>query len=129
NPKGQGARAIAANVVFATGMPGGTVIAPSWSPDGRRIAMFQRLGEDVRDIGIRVFEVTNGESRLVHVRGDIPLGLGWLDDKTLLVAQALETGTASQLWRVAFPGGQRTRLSNDVNRHSELSLSADACTL
>ena len=122
-------RAIASGVVFATGMPGGTLFAPAWSPDGRRLAMFERSGEDVRDIGIRVFEVSNGQSQVVSTRGDVPLGLAWFDDRTLLIAQALETGTPSQLWRIAVPGGERTKLSNDVSRYSELSLSADANTL
>ena len=76
--------------------------------------MFRRLGEDVRDIGIEVFDVTGTQSRIVHTRGDVPLGLSWFDDQTLLIAQAVETGTPSQLWRIAYPGGERTRLSNDT---------------
>ena len=122
-------RTIASGVVFATGMPGGTMFSPAWSTDGRRIAMFERRGEDVRDIGIRVFDVANGQSEVVSTRGDVPLGLAWFDDQTLLIAQALETGTPSQLWRVSVPAGERTKLSNDVSRYSELSLSADANTL
>jgi serine/threonine protein kinase/Tol biopolymer transport system component len=126
---GGGVRAVAEGLMFATGMPGGTFLAPSWSPDGRRIAMFQRLGEDVRDIGIRVFDVADGQSRVVSTRGDIPLGLSWFDDETLLIAQALETGTPSQLWRIGFPDGRRTRFSNDTSRYSDVSLSADGNVL
>jgi eukaryotic-like serine/threonine-protein kinase len=125
NRDGGDVRAVAERSGFATGMPGGTILAPSWSPDGRRIAMFRRLGEDVRDIGIEVFDVTDGQSRIVRTRGDVPLGLSWFDDQTLLIAQALETGTPSQLWRIAYPGGERTRLSNDTTRYSNISLSAD----
>jgi Tol biopolymer transport system component len=110
-------------------MPGGTLVAPAWSPDGRQIAMFGRLGEDMRDIGIEVFDAADGQSRIVHTRGDVPLGLSWFDDHTLLLAQALETGTPSQLWRIAYPGGERIRLSNDTTRYSNVSLSADGNTL
>jgi serine/threonine protein kinase/Tol biopolymer transport system component len=122
-------RTIASGVVFATGMPGGTFYAPAWSPDGQRIGMFERSGEDIRDIGIRLFDVASGESEVVSTRGDVPLGLAWFDDRTMLIAQALETGTPSQLWRISVPGGERTRLSNDVTRYSEVSLSTDANTL
>jgi serine/threonine protein kinase/Tol biopolymer transport system component len=113
---------------FVTGLPGAGTMAPAWSPDGRRIAVMQRLGEDVRDIGVAVFDVASGQKQIVNVRGDAPQGLGWLDDATLAVSQALEAGTASQLWRVSFPDGHRTRLTNDVNRYSELSLAADRNT-
>ena len=115
---------------FATGMPGGTFFAPAWSPDGRRIAMFQRLGEDVRDIGIRVFEVDEWRVAASSRRA-ATCRSAWRGSTTatLLIAQALETGTPSQLWRIALSRGERTRLSNDTNRYSELSLSADGDTL
>jgi eukaryotic-like serine/threonine-protein kinase len=114
---------------FATNLPGAALIAPAWSPDGRHIAAMQRLGEDVRDIGVAVFDVSSGQEQVVNVRGDSPQGLGWLDAATLVVGQSLEAGTPSQLWRVTFPEGRRTRLTNDVSRYSELSLSADANSL
>jgi serine/threonine protein kinase/Tol biopolymer transport system component len=129
NRDGDDVRPVVEGTSFATGMPGGTYMVPSWSPDGHRIAMFRRLGEDVRDIGIEVFDLAGGQSRVVNTRGDVPLGLSWFDDQTLLIAQALETGTASQLWRISFPGGERTRLSNDTTRYSDISLSADGDTL
>jgi eukaryotic-like serine/threonine-protein kinase len=129
NRDGNDVRAMVEGSGFATGMPGGTRLAPSWSPDGRRIAMFRRLGEDVRDIGIEVFDIADTQSHVVHTRGDVPLGLSWFDNGTLLIAQALETGTPSQLWRIAYPGGERTRLSNDTTRYSDISMSADGNTL
>jgi Tol biopolymer transport system component len=55
--------------------------------------------------------------------------LSWFNEQTLLIAQALETGTASQLWRISYPGGERTRLSNDTTRYSNISISADGNTL
>src|SRR5262249_24670360 len=56
NRDGEDVRVVAEGTRFATLVPGGTYLAPSWSPDGRRIAVFQRLGEDFRDIGIRVYD-------------------------------------------------------------------------
>ena len=126
---GNDVQVVAGGVVFATGMPGGTIYPPAWSPDRRRIAMFERRGEDVRDIVIRLFDVASGQSQSIGTRGDVPLGLTWFDDQTILIAQALETGTPSQLWRIAIPGGERTKLSNDANRYTDVSLSADHSTL
>src|SRR5262249_10238635 len=121
NRDGGDIRSVAERSGFGTStMPGGTPVAPAWSPDGRRLAMFRRLSDDVRDIGGEVFEVADGKSQVVDTRGDVPLGLSWFDDQTLLIAQALETGTPSQLWRVAYPGGARARLSNDTTRYSNL---------
>src|SRR6478672_5111871 len=91
--------------------------------------MFERSGEDVRDIGVRVFDVSTGKSRVVATRGDVPLGLVWYDPETIVVAQALETGTPSQLWRIHLPDGARSKLSNDATRYSDPSLSTDANTL
>jgi len=118
--------AATARGAFAVALPGQTVVAPAWSPDGDRIAVFERLGEDVRDMGIAVFDVDDGERNVVNIRGDVPHGLGWLDDDTLVFGQALESGTPSQLWRISRRGGERIRLTNDVNRYSQISLSADA---
>jgi Tol biopolymer transport system component len=113
---------------FATNLPGALAVAPAWSPDGQRVAALQRLGEDVRDMGISVFDVSNGRPQIVNVRGDVPLGYGWLDADTLVVVQALEQGTPSQVWRVTVPDGRRSRLTNDVSRYADISLSSDGAT-
>jgi Tol biopolymer transport system component len=110
-------------------LAGATAVPPAWSPDGRRIAAIQRLGEDIRDMGITVVDVASGQSQDVKVRGDVVQGLGWFDDKTMVIAQALEQGTASQLWRISFPDGQRSRITNDVTRYAELRMSADGDTI
>ena len=110
-------------------LAGATAVPPAWSPDGRRIAAIQRLGEDIRDMGITVVDVASGQSQDVKVRGDVVQGLGWFDDKTMVIAQALEQGTASQLWRISFPDGQRSRITNDVTRYAELRVSADGDTI
>jgi Tol biopolymer transport system component len=114
---------------FADAMPGGTTWSPAWSPDGDHVAVLQRLSEDVTDIGIDVFDVDGGDPRVLSIRGDVPMGVGWLDNETLVVPQALEQGTPSQLWQISYPEGRRSRLSNDINRYVDVSISADGNAL
>jgi Tol biopolymer transport system component len=111
---------------FATGLPGAPAVAPAWPPDGRMVATLVRISEDVRDLGIVVFDATTHAEQTVKVTGDVVVGISWLNPKTLVVAQALEQGTPSQLWRVSFPDGRRTHLTNDVSRYADISISADA---
>ena len=113
---------------FATNLPGALAVAPAFSPDGKKVAALQRLGEDVRDMGLTVFDVSSGKPEVVKVRGDVPLGYGWLDGNTLVVVQALEQGTPSQVWRVSVPDGRRSRLTNDVNRYADITFSSDGST-
>ncbi len=130
NAEGGDERIVTTAAGFAMGgLPGQLPTAAAWSPDDRSIATFRRLGENFLDMGVTVFDVASGESTVVNIRGDVPLGLGWFDSKTLLVAQALESGTPSQIWRVSFPDGRRTRLTNDISRYTTLSLTADANSL
>jgi len=110
---------------FATGLPGAPAVAPAWSPDGKRIAALERLGEDVREMGIAVFDVSSRDVQIVKVPGDVLMGVGWIDANTLVLGQALEQGTPSQLWRIGFPDGRRSHLTNDVSRYEDLSLSGD----
>ena len=130
--EGENQRVVATRMfprTFLVNYPGAAAAAPAWSPDGRRIATLMRGGEDVFQMVISVFDVASGSAQDTDIPGDAPQGIGWLDNDTLVVGQALEQGMPSQLWRIAFPEGTRARLSNDTNRYADLSVSADANSL
>ena len=90
NHDGGDPRVVATRVApagFVVTVPGATAVAPAWSPDGQSVAALQRLGDDVREMGVAVFRVADGVVTVVPITGDIPLGLGWLNGSTLLLVQ------------------------------------------
>ena len=54
-----------------------------------------------------------GSERAVPVPGGVVFGLDWLDAGSLVMSQAAEEGAPVQLWRLAYPSGMVTRLTND----------------
>ena len=52
------------------------------------------------------------------------VGLDWLDSGSLVVNQVADFGGPGQLWRVAYPGGVETRLTNDVSDYVGVSVTA-----
>ena len=54
----------------------------------------------------------------------------WLADGSGLVFAASEPGSyATQLWLLAYPGGQVRRITNDLNSYADVSLTADSGTI
>jgi len=110
--------------LFFVGSP---AIRPAWSPDGRTIALFAVTSAE------RQVVFVDGETGEEFVRGagggSLPHGLAWLDDATLLLSQPADIGTAVQLWRMSYPAGAVSRLTNDLNSYLGVSLDADRRTL
>jgi serine/threonine protein kinase len=102
--------------------------APAWSPDGQRIAV------SATEVGSLVSTVVSIDSRTgsMQVAG-IPSGtsggLDWLDTGSLVLNVPLQLGGPSQLFRISFPGGLPSRLTNDPNDYIGVSLSADRRSL
>jgi Tol biopolymer transport system component len=107
-------------------------IRRAWSPDGRVAAL---LGLDqpggALTYQLVAVDVTMGSERVLplpFVLGS-GLGLAWLDSSSLLVSLPPETGAPAQLWRLTYPGGGLSRLTNDLSDYSGISLTADRATL
>ena len=98
---------------------------PAWSPDDRAIAVlgFNEAGA-VPTPEVIVVDVSTGTPRAIPV-GIGPKGLAWLDAATIVLTQAAERGTPSQLWRVSYPGGQPSRLTNDLSDYNGASVTVD----
>jgi len=57
------------------------------------------------------------------------LGLAWLDVNSILLNHVAEDGQPAQMWRVAYPGGKLSRLTNDLSRYVGVSVTADRGSL
>jgi len=102
---------------------------PAWSPDGRLIATTVADSGTAKS-GVVVIPVQGGREK--------PIGSGasqwynasevaWLPDTSglLVVAQAT-AASPPQVWHLSYPGGQLSRVTNDLETYSSISLTADS---
>jgi Tol biopolymer transport system component len=113
---------------YSLGNAGNSSIRPAWSPDGRVVAL---LGFDqpggVLTYQFVTVDVTTGSERVLSLPFALNAGLGlaWLDSGSLVLSRATDAGEPTQLWRLTYPGGQLSRLTNDLSNYAGVSLTAD----
>jgi serine/threonine protein kinase len=97
--------------------------APSWSPDGRFIAI---TAIRKTDYVLNVYPVDGGATTTVPLSGS-PLQALWLPDQSGLLLSISTSFTApNQIWQQPFPpGGSPQRITNDLDGYKQLSLSKD----
>lgn len=117
-------------------MDGGSFYAPSWSPDGQIIACSALREEsnngtryfNVFAVNVRDHSIKPISSHLWHWAGQV----AWLPDGRGLVANAWDPSTSTvsdQIWHIAYPGGEATRVTNDINSYKGVSVAAKTGTL
>jgi serine/threonine protein kinase len=107
---------------------------PAWSPDGSRIVC--PVGTDTGGTKFSLVEIPAGggnEKQLTSFNwyGDIARPM-WLKDGSGLVVNARErTASTPQIWRVSYPGGEVSRVTNDLAEYgsSSFGLTADSSTI
>jgi serine/threonine protein kinase len=104
---------------------------PAWSADGRVVAVWGSNSQGAAFTAqVVAVDVATGAERVLPVQLSFSgFGPAWLDPGTLVVSGAAENGAPNQLWRFSYPGGQLSRLTNDLSNYSGVSLTADRGSL
>jgi len=112
--------------------PEGFVGSPAWSPDGKRIAIgAQGLAGGAKS-WLETLDVESGARSRLGTRSWIGIqSLAWLPDGSAVLTSAFELGTglANQIYRVAYPDGEVSRLTNDLDGYLSLTISSGEASL
>ena len=101
---------------------------PTWSPDGKVIAV-PGVAAEARVLRGYVLFVTVSDGS-VHEVVQTPPGSGtWIDNVSLLWNRARTAGAPQQLWRLSYPIGDLSRLSNDLSDYSSVTLTEQGDSL
>jgi Tol biopolymer transport system component len=95
---------------------------PAWSPDGRMIAIAAVRVPDARVVFV---DSQTGSHQEMPSLSGAPNGLSWLDAQSLVLNTLPQVGGQNQLFRLPYPAGQITRITNDPNDYVGASLSGD----
>jgi eukaryotic-like serine/threonine-protein kinase len=108
---------------------------PAWSPDGKTIAIAAGASIDgVQQVKLLGIDSESGAKRNLSPKRWIEAGrVVWMPDGSALALMATERTDefAAQVWRVAYPSGEASRITNDVQGldDSSLGVTADGRTL
>lgn len=105
---------------------------PCWSPDGRKILTaggYLDRGERVAEL-ISIDMSTGDEERVPVPRWSAITSVAWAGDGSGIFVTAREGLTSpAQTWRLSYPTGTPTRLTNDLESYSALAYSSGAKSL
>jgi Tol biopolymer transport system component len=110
---------------------GGTqfiVARPAWSPDGKWIAIVE--GDDAKlpepNLGITLISTETGDEKTLGGKWFLLDDIAWHPSgDSLLLIGTDNTQAANQLWEVSYLDGARRRLTNNLNGHTSISITAD----
>jgi eukaryotic-like serine/threonine-protein kinase len=107
-------------------------LAPSWSPDGRRLAVIRASSIGGAHNEVATVDVETGkEAPLGNARWGNLNDLSWVPDGSGLVLTGFEEkgNRKNQVWFLSYPAGQARKVTNDLNQYAGLSITADSTTL
>lgn len=105
-----------------------SVDGPSWSPDGRLIAIGKMIPAPDFHFRLMSVQVADGKEQPIgETKWAWMMRVAWLSDgEGLVVVGKLKSrGINTQLWRVSYSTGEIQRITNDLNAYRNLSLAAD----
>jgi Tol biopolymer transport system component len=99
---------------------------PSWSPDGRWIAVAQTV-TDANGFFMRVVSVDAQTGAIQSIGAKRWLSVGdvaWMPDGKSIVFTASDFEPA-QIWRLSYPAGKAQKITNDLSNFVGMSVSSD----
>ena len=106
--------------------------AIDWAPDGNSLGVsIKRSDRGGYAWNMSEIRLDNGAEIRVDERSGLRvIGLEWLPDKTGLIVNGFEDGSAKpQIYQVSYPDGVRRRVTNDLDFYQGISLTADGRNL
>src|SRR5262249_45068933 len=100
-------------------------LAPSWSPDGKRLAAIKNSTEGGLHGEIVMVGVDDGKLTPLGKKRWWNLGsVAWIPDGSGVVVTGFEERSIpqNQVWLVGYPGGQARRITNDLNQYTDASV-------
>lgn len=130
NEDGTGEKKLSVRLMPKTFSP----VGPSWSPDGKLIACaVGNKGEHGSLMGVSLVRVADGtEEPLGQQDWDWVGQVVWLKDGNGVAVNAWNRGMATytdQIWLFSYPGGEVSRVTNDLLSYTNLSAARDTHTL
>jgi Tol biopolymer transport system component len=107
-------------------------LAPSWSPDGKRLAVVRASSIGGGHNAVATVDVETGkEAPLGSTRWGNIRDLAWVPDGSGLVMTGFEEkgNRKNQVWFLSYPAGQARKITNDLSQYAGLSITADSRTL
>jgi eukaryotic-like serine/threonine-protein kinase len=98
--------------------------SPSWSPDGKRIAVFALHPPPKAQSTLAMFDAETGKREDFFTKKDaFFIDVSWVPDGRGLVAAGtvVSEGIRSQVFMVTYPRGELRRVTNDFNEYNEVS--------
>jgi len=107
------------------------MLGPSWSPDGKKIAVSSlETGKQTRWV-LNMIQVADGSLHPLFTGTEFLGRPVWLSDgDSLLLSIGLGRQNRSQIFEISYPGGERHRFTNDLSNYGgRLDLTRDRNTL
>jgi Tol biopolymer transport system component/predicted Ser/Thr protein kinase len=99
---------------------------PAWSPDGHTFLVVATSSHPGAPALVEAVDAQRGTTQVIGAPWAILRAVAWLPDgKSFLVTGLDLGGSSTQIWRVSYPSGERSRVTNDLNEYTGVSVSSD----